>query len=150
MTEEWRMMLIAPKYEVSNYGRIRNVKTGHIKRYNFSSGYAYVSLSRSMSPRLCLVARQVLMAFTPHMTDLTATVGYRDGNRANLRLDNLCWVSQRELRAKQWASGCMEGRKHRYLTPEEMAKGLAALRRIWEAKRLARAKADERLSRIRH
>lgn len=104
--EIWKEIPIAPKYEVSNLGRVRNKSTLHVlKQGLINNTYPRVNLCTVMGEMPVLVARQVLIAFTPHLEDLTAFVGYRDDNPQNTNLKNLYWKSVSQTRKECWSRG---------------------------------------------
>ncbi len=133
MSEEWRMLLIAPKYEVSNLGRCRNARTGYIMKihYAYDGGYPKVSLLTAMGEKPVMLARQVLLAFTPNLSDTKAVVGYNDGNNCNLSLENLVWKSQFQMRSEAWKNGSWATMKPGYtFTRADTLKGMRARRRL--------------------
>lgn len=70
--EEWRVIAVAPKYEVSNKGRIRNITTGRVlKAYiNPRTGYEHVALSIGGAFKTKTVHRLVAIAFIPNPNNL--------------------------------------------------------------------------------
>lgn len=82
------------EYSISNYGRIRNDRSGRIsighecgigyKKFNFWRGNEEIAKA--------YVHRLVADAFLEKRPDDTE-VNHKDGNRANNRVDNLEWVS---------------------------------------------------------
>src|SRR4029077_12105329 len=128
MTEEWRMVLIAPKYEVSNYGRIRNKKTGYLmKRHPASAGgYPRVSLFTVAGEQPVGVARQVLLAFGPPIPKPSDVIGYWDRNINNCEIENLFWKSQFKLKQEVWATGAYKNIKPYVFTRKDILKAIAA------------------------
>lgn len=104
MSENWRQVIDAPLYEVSNHGRLRSwVLKGQyfgprrrrsepveLKRHVDKDGYEYVFLHGKVRK----IHRLVLEAFVgpcpPGMEGC-----HNDGNPANNRLDNLRWDTKR-------------------------------------------------------
>lgn len=78
-------------YEVSDLGNIRNMKTGKVLkpvlRYD---GHLQVSLCNKGKQTIFLVSRLVLLTFCP--IDFDGEVFIIDGNKSNVRLDNLKWI----------------------------------------------------------
>ena len=128
--EEWRTVLVAPRYEVSNHGRCRNASTHQIMKihYAFFGHYPKVSLMTATGDKPVMLARQVLLAFTDFtLTDMKAVVGYRDNNNQNLHLDNLFWKSQTILRKEAWRRGAWKHMRPGYrFTREDTLKAIQA------------------------
>lgn len=86
------------KYEVSNFGRVRNKKTEQImKQYINENGYCIVGLySRvEQATKHFRVHRLVADAFIPN-TDNKRTVNHKDGCKANNFVNNLEWATHKE------------------------------------------------------
>lgn len=83
-------------YQVSNQGRIWNVKTQRIlKPINAGNGYYRVHLTAKNGKRKCeLIHRLVALVFLPNPNNYPV-VNHKDENPANNALDNLEWCSQR-------------------------------------------------------
>lgn len=79
-------------YEVSNYGNVRNINTGHILRpIKRSDGYLQVGLSVNGVPHHRYLHRLVVSAFNKirYLSDDIARIYFVDKNRSNCKLDNL-------------------------------------------------------------
>jgi hypothetical protein len=86
-------------YEVSNYGRVRNRKTGRILKSKLNNyGYECVTLFDGMSKaKHFTIHRLVLLAFEGSSKDLNQKcVDHVDNNRTNNCLFNLRWVSPQQ------------------------------------------------------
>lgn len=85
------------RYEVSDLGRFRNVKTGQILRpFIDHQGYMIANLPFSEFGRKNLrVHRLVAMAFIPN-PEAKKDVNHKDGNRKNNHLENLEWATRSE------------------------------------------------------
>ena len=97
MSEEiWKLVADYPNYSVSNYGRVRNNKTGYIlKPLEVGFGYVVVELWNKNGPKSKKIHRLVAEAFLPN-PDKKTQVNHIDGNKKNNRLDNLEWVTASE------------------------------------------------------
>lgn len=102
--EQWRRIYIwgnETNYSVSNLGRVRNDKTGHIKsQCSYSTGYVRCTLiikGYKRKQRAFTVHRLVAEAFlSKPECDKTLVVDHLDGNKRNNRADNLEWVTNLE------------------------------------------------------
>jgi len=101
-------------YEVSDQGRVRSLnritRHGHKRRGQIlnpvpmPAGYLLVNLWKDSLPRMWLIHRLVLTAFSgPSAEGAEALHG--DGNPANNRLDNLTWGTHAENQADQVSHG---------------------------------------------
>jgi hypothetical protein len=101
MEEEWRTVSICNTYEVSNFGRVRNRKTGKIKATCLAGGhngnkYKEVHLWTSKTNRIhASVHRLVAIAFIPNPKN-KPEVNHFDMNHMNNYVDNLEWVTAQE------------------------------------------------------
>lgn len=100
--EQWKDIDGFPMYQVSNFGFIRNKKTGRIlKTHMRGGGYATVSLMTreegEATPCKLSVHRVVAKAFITNPDPHTKTwVNHKDFNRTNNRADNLEFVNPKE------------------------------------------------------
>lgn len=93
MNEIWRSIKdYEDLYEVSNWGRVRNSRTGLILKPGSSKGYLYVQLYKNKIPKMFKVHRLVAQAFLPNPDNLPC-VNHKDENPSNNRLDNLEWCT---------------------------------------------------------
>lgn len=93
-TEEWRPAVgWSDLYEVSNLGRVRNHKTGHVKaQQTDTKGRRWVALQRgSGKTQTARVSRLVGLAFLPVPTEGQTDVCHNDGDLANNCATNLRW-----------------------------------------------------------
>ena len=84
-------------YEVSNLGRVRNVRRGYkiVKSYTNKGGYQRVQLSHDKKKLNYMVHRLVADAFLrkPKNKDV---INHKDFNRSNNSVKNLEWVTFKE------------------------------------------------------
>lgn len=91
-------------YEVSNYGRVRNVATGVVKRPVGVNGYAATQLWRNGIGRQHYVHRLVLEAFVGECPDgLECCHG--NGDKRDNRLGNLRWDTRKSNCKDKWTHG---------------------------------------------
>lgn len=95
LTQEWKDIRdYEAFYEVSNYGLVRNKKTGRIlKTADAGKGYLYVNLGKCDKGKTknFKVHRLVAEAFIPNPKNLPQ-INHKDLNKQNNRVDNLEWV----------------------------------------------------------
>lgn len=98
--EVWKYIQDFPGYAVSNHGRVmavdnyRTILTHNIDK----GGYHRVHLSRCGVSTMVLVGRIVLEAFGKKVESIeTMAVGYKDGDKNNLNLENLEWKPKKAL-----------------------------------------------------
>jgi hypothetical protein len=87
-----------PTYEVSNFGNIKNKKTGKILSPAIIKGYELVNLYDGINkPKSFKIHRLVLEAFEGKSKDANQkNVDHIDCNKTNNCLFNLRWVSQQQ------------------------------------------------------
>lgn len=97
MNEEWKPITNFKNiYEVSNFGKIKNIKTNKILKTNNSKGkYLNVSLYINGIQKNFYVHRLVALEFILNPTNMTQ-VNHIDGNKQNNNVSNLEWCSNRE------------------------------------------------------
>lgn len=93
--EFWRPIInFEGKYEISNLGRVRNMKTGRILKHFLSSGYPCVELWDSWirtSKRIHVLLAETFIGERPPRHE----VDHIDGDKLNFSLENLEYVSPR-------------------------------------------------------
>ena len=77
-------------YEVSNQGRVRNIKTGHILSPGMSQGYFYVALYKDSVRSNKQINRLVAEAFIDN-PDNHPLAHHKDEVKTNNVVDNLEW-----------------------------------------------------------
>lgn len=110
--EKWSEVRSFENYQVSNLGRIRNRKTGNIRKLcPDTSGLLSVVLSKGKIRRTFQVHKLVALAFC-HNPNNYQELKFKDCNKENVFSWNLEWCSggqvQRELR----------GSKHTLVSPD--------------------------------
>ncbi len=92
--EIWLPIQDYPRYEVSNYGRVQNIRTGRMMKLtqHFEFDWTLVGLTFDRGrQRTVRVATLVAEAFMSEPFEPNTTLLHLDGNRANNRVDNLMW-----------------------------------------------------------
>lgn len=103
--EHWKPIACDPRYEVSNFGRVRSYcRFGgpHIlKPGKSSSGYLTVALGRVIGTKLVHVL--VAESFIGPKPFPDAEVLHSDGRKSNCREDNLTWGTRaKNLQDRKW------------------------------------------------
>lgn len=93
LNEVWRVCVGFPKYEVSNLARVRNLKTGHIKkqviRKHLADSRLVVGLKLKHGVNTAVgVAKLVANAFLKYDIS-TCKVYFKDRNQLNCKIANL-------------------------------------------------------------
>lgn len=100
-------------YEVSDHGRVRNMR-GEVRRVAITDwGYEHLGLSKGGVSKDWRVHRLVAMAFVP-LIDGKTHVNHINGNKLDNRAANLEWVTKRENEAHANAIG----RSHAITNPK--------------------------------
>ena len=96
MKEEWKDIVgYEGLYQVSNLGRIKNIKKNTIKsQRNTFKGYLQVGLSNKKD-KTYRVHRLVAQAFIPNPEN-KPEVNHIDGDKKNDNVENLEWVTGKE------------------------------------------------------
>lgn len=97
MKEEWRLIKEAPKYYVSNLGRVKSCQQKQpriLKQKKTKCGYLSVTLFYQTNKRKdYLVHRLVLTYFNPVENMDILEGNHKDENKTNNNIENLEWVS---------------------------------------------------------
>jgi hypothetical protein len=84
------------KYEVSNLGKVRNIKSGRIlKPFLIQSGYLVHGLYENNKRKTLLLHRIIATAFIDN-PEAKPCVNHIDENKLNNDLSNLEWCTERE------------------------------------------------------
>lgn len=94
--EQWKQVIgYEGLYEVSNYGNVRNANSGHVlSQSNTTTGYKKVELYKNGRKSL-KVHRLVAFAFINNV-DGKPYINHKNGNKADNRVENLEWSTQKE------------------------------------------------------
>ena len=95
--EVWAIIKENHNYEISNLGRIRNIRNGHILKQNKNQqGYCSVLLLTDFKKYTrFLIHRLVAKAFIPNPLN-KSDVNHKDYNPSNNCVDNLEWSTRSE------------------------------------------------------
>ena len=93
--EIWKTISSSPNYEVSNFGSVRNIKTGNILKVATNNfGYKLVCLSNKNKKQTGYIHRLVAEAFIDTNLDTrTSVVNHIDGDKSNNNIKNLEWAT---------------------------------------------------------
>jgi len=96
--EEWRTVSgFEGIFEISNYGRVRNLQTGRILHGSIAHhAYRYVSLTVRQRVTSRAIHRLVAEAFLSPRPTPRHTVNHIDGDASNNHAANLEWMTMRE------------------------------------------------------
>ena len=94
IVEKWKPIEdFKDKYEISNLGRIKNIRTNHIfKMTNQYGDYFCIILYDETHKRSTRIHREVAKAFIPNPNNFPC-VNHKDLNKQNNCVDNLEWCS---------------------------------------------------------
>ncbi len=99
--EIWKAVFVAEysaTYEISNIGRVRNIKTGKIRKNVATADdkYFYLGLSNNGNKHNFYLHRLVALTFIGSPTGDRNQINHKDGNGKNNQVKNLEWVTQSE------------------------------------------------------
>lgn len=81
-------------YEISNFGRIRNINTGTIRKPSIKNGYYYCGLEKNKCKRIFRVHRLVATKFVENSNpNKNKIVNHIDGDKLNNHYTNLEWTT---------------------------------------------------------
>ncbi len=84
------------KYAVSNFGNVKNIKSGRLLKQSEEHGYLLVGLSNDLNELYCKrIHILVISAFVMNHENKEC-VDHVDGNRSNNKLENLRYATHRE------------------------------------------------------
>ena len=101
MKEIWKQSIVE-NYEISNLGRVRNIKTKNVVQpEKEEKGYCRLSIKINGVKKHYPIHRLVAIAFIPNPLN-KAQVDHIDNDKSNNRVDNLQWVSNKENCQLRW------------------------------------------------
>lgn len=109
--EQWKQFLDLNDYEISNGGRVRNIRTGKMRKVN-PNGHGYLCITiNHKNYRIHKVVAQTFV-YNPNKTNL---VMHLDGNKKNNHHTNLKWGTHSEnliqaYRTKERVDAKLEGK----------------------------------------
>lgn len=117
--EKWKPLqypnLVANHYEISSYGRVKNVNTGKILAQNLlKSGYFSIRIcnpSRNKKMHI-IIHKAVAYTFIPNPQNLPE-VNHKDGIKTNNNASNLEWCSSSYNQKHKYAMGLYNPEKTR-------------------------------------
>jgi hypothetical protein len=96
MQEEYKLIKDFENYEISNFGNIRNITTGKMKKTPIDmNGYYSVKLSKNNKSKNCKLHRLIAETFILN-PDNKECVDHIDRNKLNNTLTNLRWATKSE------------------------------------------------------
>ena len=81
-------------YEVSNFGRIKSLRTGKIMKPSINRGYLKCILQNDGKYKMYYVHRLVIQTFIPNPDNLPE-VNHKDEDKTNNKVDNLEWCDHK-------------------------------------------------------
>ncbi len=109
--EEWKIVHFASKYEVSDQGRLRNLKTGYIHKVRKGkNGYVYYLIRDNNGRRKPWLAHRIVALVFIDNPDNLPEVDHIDRDKMNNKVENLRWSSSRENKQNRIASENKGGR----------------------------------------
>lgn len=96
--EIWRSYLDYENYLISNFGRIRNIKTDRLLKPSVTSGYLKVRLCKNGIIQDLLIHKLVYAVFNSeeYLNDRKMVIDHIDGNKINNNFNNLRKISNSE------------------------------------------------------
>ena len=83
------------KYQISNLGNVKNLKTSYILKGVDTRGYLRVGFTKNKKVKLFRIHRLVAEAFIPNPYN-KPEINHIDGNKHNNKITNLEWCTSQE------------------------------------------------------
>lgn len=118
MKEKWKDIVlkdIKPIYQISNFGRVRNIKRDSIVKSGVNShGYVQISLRTvNNKNKIISIHRLVMLHFKPIDNPDELVINHKDTNKQNNLVSNLEWCTQKYNVEHSFATGNREiGENH--------------------------------------
>jgi len=94
--EEWKIIKDYENYEISNFGNVRNKKTGRIMKLTINHlGYLVVTLCKNCKKLNHYIHRLVAQHFIINEEE-KKEIDHKDRNKQNNHFNNLIWCSRSE------------------------------------------------------
>ncbi len=107
--EIWKPIKDYPNYEISNLGKVKNIKTNKLISVSVHKhGHHVVRLWSNSKTRLFNIYRLLAIHFIPNPEN-KREVNHIDGNRMNFELSNLEWVTASENMKHSFRTGLAKG-----------------------------------------
>lgn len=111
--EIWRELSDNPRYEVSNFGKVRNSKTKRVLKPNqHKQGYQLIYLTDSDGVHGTTIHRLVAKTFIDNPYN-KPQVNHKDGVKTNNHVSNLEWCTGQENTIHSYKIGLNKGRVKR-------------------------------------
>ena len=98
-------------YQISNYGDIKVIRNGTIKKQTTIHGYRYCSLYKEAIPKTYRVHILVAEHFISKKPNHNSVVGHYDNNKSNNYYKNLYWTTTQENTKKAIDEGLLVSKK---------------------------------------
>ena len=96
LNEKWICILDFPNYLISNYGRVRNIKSNRLLKPSIACGYYKVRLSDKGKASDFIIHRLVYELFSNKTIPESYIIDHIDGNKLNNYIENLRCISNSE------------------------------------------------------
>lgn len=111
MKELWCVVENFENYEISSYGRIKNIKTNYYKKATLTNdGYLRTTLSKNQKFKTYYVHRLVGIHFLDNGKKLPF-INHKDGDKINNNVYNLEWVTPSDNTKHAYQTGLVNTRK---------------------------------------
>lgn len=83
-------------YEISSYGRFKNIDTNKFLKLNFKNGYKTTHIGLTTGKYKSKFVHRLVAETFMENNDNKKYVNHKDGNKTNNNINNLEWVTQSE------------------------------------------------------